>query len=50
MSKKLLIALTSHNRKGTTGQPMGADLPELGTRHAACEASPGARATAAGGV
>jgi len=34
MSKKLLIALTSHNRKGTTGQPMGADLPEPAHPHA----------------
>jgi len=34
MSKKLLIALTSHNRKGTTGQPTGTDLPEPAHPHA----------------
>lgn len=34
MSKRILIALTSHDRKGDTGQPTGAYLPELAHPHA----------------
>ena len=34
MSKRILLALTSHDRKGDTGQPTGAYLPELAHPHA----------------
>ena len=41
MSKKLLIALTSHHRKAPPGQPMGADLPEPAHPHASARSVAG---------